>query len=242
MPRPAPPPRCRRARCRACWRPRRRRRRSGSMPSPPARLRPLLAVGPKPSGDRAEGDSMSGQRAVARRRRGGSGRGRTAAPGGRRTRGRASSRATPAGRPPRRPRSSARRPAGGPGAGHLLQRLRDRADRAEVGAGADDHLGAGLAQAAHGVAEVAHRRRRPHRVGDVVGADQDHGDVGARSGARGRPGRRGRGTAPRRRDPQVDPPVGALAATPGGERRPGSRSTWSHAVARRRWSRRAARS
>ncbi len=52
-------------------------------------------------------------------------------------------------------------------------------DRAEVGAGADDDLGAGLAQASDGVGEQPRRALRPHRVRDVVRADHDDGDVRA---------------------------------------------------------------
>ena len=55
----------------------------------------------------------------------------------------------------------------------------ERADRAEVRAGADDDLGADLAQPAYGVGEMADGVLRAHEVGHVVGADHDHRDVRA---------------------------------------------------------------
>src|SRR5204862_7929956 len=62
---------------------------------------------------------------------------------------------------------------------------------------------------AYAVTEVAHRLRRTHLVGHVVGADQDHGEVGV-GGERSRDlaGEVGRlGPDPRERA-QVDPAVG----------------------------------
>ena len=71
-----------------------------------------------------------------------------------------------------------------PHPGDLLERRRDRPDRAEVGAGADDHLRADVAQPAYRLGEVPDRGRGQHLVGDVVDADQHHGEVDA-GGQRG---------------------------------------------------------
>ena len=65
-----------------------------------------------------------------------------------------------------------------PLAGDLLERLRDRPDGAEVGAGADHDGHACSRRRRTRLGEVAHRRGRQHAVGDVVGADEDDGEVG----------------------------------------------------------------
>ena len=100
---------------------------------------------------------------------------------------------------------------------------------------------AGLAQAAYGLGQVAHRLRRGHRVGDVVGADEDDGQVGAGGQGGCRPGPSGGWTA--RRPPRAR--AGARAGRPGRPRRwPGGRRGCPRPARRRsrpRWSRRAAR-
>ena len=113
---------------------------------------------------------------------------------------RAGRRARRPGRRPRRRRPSGPRP--GPG---YQRRASSRSGWAtgsivpEVGAGADDDLGAGLAQAAHRQAQVAHGDRLVDPVGHVVGADHDqrHVGLGHLGQARWRPGRRARRTPPR---------------------------------------------
>ena len=64
-----------------------------------------------------------------------------------------------------------------PGVG--AQRLGERPDRAQVGAGADDDLGAQLAQPVHGVARGSGTATVGFDpLGDVVGADHDDREVG----------------------------------------------------------------
>ena len=65
------------------------------------------------------------------------------------------------------------------------ERLGDRLQRPEVGAGADDDLGAGVAQPADRGLEVTHGDRLVDAVGDVVGADEDHRGVRLRHDVEG---------------------------------------------------------
>ncbi len=71
-----------------------------------------------------------------------------------------------------------RREPARPRPAHLLERRRDGTDRAEVGTRADQHLDARVPQPVDRVGEVAHRRGGHDGVGDVVDADQQHGQVG----------------------------------------------------------------
>ena len=113
---------------------------------------------------------------------------------------------------------------------------------AEVGAGADHDRHLGVAQAAYGLGEVAHGRGRQHRVGDVVGADQDDGDVGVELERGVDLGVQVAGLCADHGElAQVHAPVRALGHT-GAE--PGARVSprrWPRR-SRRRWSHRAARS
>ena len=85
---------------------------------------------------------------------------------GRELRARGSSPATPCGRPPRRPRWSGRRPAGATTtAATCLSGGAIGLIGAEVGAGADHDLDAGLAQPAYALGEVAHGLRTAARCG-----------------------------------------------------------------------------
>ncbi len=65
-----------------------------------------------------------------------------------------------------------------PDPGYLLERGGDRLDRAEVGAGADDHGDARLAESAYSFGEEARRLRHRHLMSHVVAADQDDRDLG----------------------------------------------------------------
>ena len=115
---------------------------------------------------------------------------------------------------------------------HLAQWRWQWGDGAEVGTGADHDLDAGLAQRAHGLGEVAHRDGRQHRVGDVVGADEDHCEVGL--GAQRLPHLDEQLAGLRAHDgvlTQVDPSVGALGHQ-GGEPGAGGLLDRAHAVAR----------
>ena len=58
------------------------------------------------------------------------------------------------------------------------QRLADRADRAEIGAGPDDDLGSHCPQVLHGGREMANRVLGLDPMGHVIGPDHDHGDIG----------------------------------------------------------------
>ena len=73
----------------------------------------------------------------------------------------------------------------GPVPGHPLQRRTDRPDRAQVGAGPDHHGRTRIDQSPHRGGQVRGRHRPGHHVGDVVGPDDDHGDVRARGQASG---------------------------------------------------------
>ena len=215
------PPRCRRARCRGSSRPRPRPSRSAARPrrgTPRAAPRPS---GTTPSAASTDGSSTATIGAVAvgrgvepvRAEEHGRGRRRTPARG-----------STPSEtvRPPAS--TTAMRLGGGqpprPGPGDLLERRRDRLDGAEVGAGADDDLRRRRRRSRRTASpRCAHRLRRQHRVRHVVGADQDHRDVAARSAApvdlAGEVGGLGADHGERA---QVDPPVGPLGHA-GGEQR-----------------------
>ena len=235
-------PRCRRARCPGCLTAWTAAVAIGSTPSPRnASGCGLVARGPgraRPASRAAAPRPASG----SRRPTGGTGRGRTAARARPRTPG-----------PRIEPSETVRPPSSTTAivwaaasrrdqvAGDLLERRRDRLDRAEVGAGADHDRDAGLAQPAYRLGEVAHRVRGQHRVGDVVGADQDHRDVGldrqgpvdlaGEVGGLGADHRRTRAGGPGGRPARPGRWPAARRASP----RPGRRRT------RRRWSRRAAR-
>ena len=60
------------------------------------------------------------------------------------------------------------------------ERLGDGLDGAQVGAGADDDLGAENARSPHGGLEMPDRDRAVGAVGDVVGADEDEDEVWVR--------------------------------------------------------------
>ena len=64
-----------------------------------------------------------------------------------------------------------------PAAGQQSQRLGHRLDGAQVGTRSDDDLAVGGAKGADGLFEVTDRNGLVDAVGDVVGADQDDGDV-----------------------------------------------------------------
>ena len=149
----------------------------GSTPSPrrPRAASSLLGRGrARPAPTAAARRPASG----SRRRTGGTGRARTAAPARRRTPGRGSSRGTRCGRRSRRTA--------------MVCAAASRRDQVRATCLSGGAIGlrvprsgqvptstaiAGVAQPADRLGEVAHRRRRPHLVGDVVGADQDHRDV-----------------------------------------------------------------
>ena len=128
-----------------------------------------------------------------------------------RTGARAGRRATPYDRRPRRPRSSARRPAGGSSRGP--------ASAAAAGSGGW-RRGPGTCRrpprhrrhaGAYGVGEVAHGRCPVAIVGDVVGADQDDGEVGRLLEGRRPPAGPARPTWRRRRRDVQRRPAGAGA-------------------------------
>ena len=217
-------PRCRRARCRGALTAWTAAVATGSTPSPRNASGWASSSGTRPSAASVDGQQHGDQRAVAVGRRVelvGAEQQRRARP---RTPG---PRIEPS-ETVRPPSSTHRDRLGGgqparPGPGDLLERRRDRLDRAEVGAGADH---APRRRRRAGGVRASERWRTDcdgqHRVGDVVGADQDHRDVRARSAGRGRSGRsRSEDWAPTTANvAQVDPAVGPLGE-PAGEQRAG---------------------
>ena len=67
------------------------------------------------------------------------------------------------------------------GAHRPAQRLRDRLDDAEIGAGGDDDLRAAGFQPSHRRAQPARRGADAVQLGDIVGADQDHRGIRRRT-------------------------------------------------------------
>ena len=214
----------------------------GSTPSPRQASGSASSSAIRPSAASVEGSSTRDERAVAggrgvelvgpeqQRRRGGELRPEDRAEGDRPAAGLDHGDGLGGGQPAR------------PGAGDLLERRRDRLDGAEVGAGADQRpRRRRRCSRRTASARWPHRRRRPHLVGDVVGADQDHRDVGL---DRQRPvdlaGEVGGLGADHGERAQVDPPVGPLGDA-AGQQRAGRLLDPLDAVARPRRSRRAAR-
>jgi hypothetical protein len=69
--------------------------------------------------------------------------------------------------------------------GEPTQRLCQRFDCSEIGAGTDDDRTPRLAQSPDALIKVAYRIRGAYAVGHVVGTDHDHGQVGPeKEGAR----------------------------------------------------------
>ena len=233
-------PRCRRARCRGSWAASDRGRPIGSTPSPRKACGSGLVVGASRARPASREQHAVASEAVAVGRRV-----ELVGPEEQRRRGANSGPRIEPSETVRPPGLDDRDGLGGgqparPGPARPAQRRRDRLDRAEVGAGADDDLDAGVAQPAYGLGEVPHRLRRQHRVGHVVGADQDHRDVGLDRQGRSIWPARSRGLGADDGElAQVHPPVGPL----GDARWPAARRASPRPARRRsppRWSRRAA--